>query len=146
VVAVKVRVPACIPAAVGSPRNHRAAPVNAGLLVIIGIGEDRPSLAVMTKPWAVPGSALTTSMLTLAPAGTTTVGLTMPPMRKVSSGPPAGLATAARCTLPVAKVMVRAARSMRAPGGVWVPSVVAWPGPVPRPGQAGASQRPATTS
>jgi len=44
-------------------------------------------------------------MLTLAPAGTTTVGLTMPAMRKVSSGPPGGLATAARWMLAAAKVM-----------------------------------------
>jgi hypothetical protein len=41
VLAVKVRVLACIPAAVGLPRNHKAEPVNAGRLVIIGIGEDR---------------------------------------------------------------------------------------------------------
>lgn len=51
----------------GSPRNHRAEPVNAGRLVITGIHEDWPRLAVMTMPWAVPGSALMISMLTLGP-------------------------------------------------------------------------------
>src|SRR6516164_8492585 len=94
--AVKVRVPVCIPAAIGLPRNHSAEPVNAGRLVIIGIHEDRAGPLVMTRPWAVSGSALMSWMLTCAPAGTVILGLTMPAMRKVSSGPPAGLATAAR--------------------------------------------------
>ena len=37
VLAVKARVPSCIPAVVGLPRNHRAEPVKAGWAVIIGI-------------------------------------------------------------------------------------------------------------
>src|SRR5262249_61989310 len=110
VAAVKVRVPTCIPAVVGLPRNHTAEPANAVWLVIIGIGEELSALAAMTRPWAVSGSALTTSMLTLAPAGTVMAGLTRPAMRKVSSGPPAGLATATRWTLTAAKVTVFAAR------------------------------------
>ncbi len=67
------------------PRNHRAEPVNAGRLVIIGIHEEAASLPVMTRPWAVSGSALMTWMLTWAPAGTVMAGLTRPAMRKVSS-------------------------------------------------------------
>src|SRR6516165_10848724 len=122
VAAVKVRVPVCIPAAVGLPRNHSAEPVNAGRLVIIGIHEELSCPPVMTRPWAVSGSALMTWMLTWAPAGTVILGLTMPAMRKVSSGPPAGLATAVRWTLPLVKVMVRAAWLMWALGGTWFPA------------------------
>src|SRR6516225_4130563 len=117
----------CIPAVVGLPRNQTAAPANAGWLVIIGIGEEVSALAVMTRPCAVSGSALMTWMLTWAPAGTVMAGLTRPAMRKVSSGPPAGLATATRWTLPVVKVMVFAARSTRAPAGIWLPSWAASP-------------------
>src|SRR5215470_5117045 len=102
-----------MPAAVGLPRNHSAEPVNAGRLVIIGNHGNRPGPLVMTRPWAVSRSALMTWILTWAPAGTVILGLTMPAMRKVSSGPPAGLATAVKCTVPVVKVMVRAAWLMR---------------------------------
>ena len=86
--AVKVSVPVCMPAAVGLPRNHSAEPVDAGRLVIVGIHEDWPGPLVMTRPWAVSGSALMTWMLTWAPAGTVILGLTMPAMRNVSPGPP----------------------------------------------------------
>ena len=79
-------------------------------------------LAVMTRPWAVSGSALMTWMLTWAPAGTVMAGLTRPAMRKVSSGPPAGLATATRRTVAVVKVMALAAGAMRAPAGTWLPT------------------------
>lgn len=72
--AVKARVPVCIPAAVGLPRNHSAEPPNEGAAVIIGIQDDRGLLAVMTRPCAVPGSALTTWMLTWDPAGMVRVG------------------------------------------------------------------------
>ena len=65
---MKVSVPACIPAGVGLPRNHRAEPVKAGWAVIIGI-QAAALLAVMTRPCAVSGSALMTWMLTCAPAG-----------------------------------------------------------------------------
>src|SRR6266496_1863624 len=68
--AVKLIVPACMPAAVGLPRNHSAEPVNAGLAVIIGIHADLAPLAVMTRPCAAPGSALMTWMVTRAPAWT----------------------------------------------------------------------------
>ena len=55
-------------------------------------------LAVMTRPCAVSGSALTTWTVTRAPVGTTTRGSVRPAMRKVSSGPPTGLATAVRAS------------------------------------------------
>jgi hypothetical protein len=92
VLAVKVSVLACMPAEVGLPRNHSAAPGNAVRVVIIGIQDGVPWLEVMTRPCAVPESALMISMLTRAPALTVMAGLTSPPMRKVSSRPPAGLA------------------------------------------------------
>src|SRR6266536_4503079 len=95
---------ACIPAAVGSPRNHSAEPANAGVAVIIGI-HDRALLAVMTSPCAVSGSALMICMLTRDPAGSMRAGLTSPAMRKVSSGPPGGLATTARWLLAGVKVV-----------------------------------------
>src|SRR5437762_9837832 len=65
-----------------------------------------------------------TSILTRAPAGTTMSGLVMPAMRNVSSGPE-GLARIDRRTVVVAKVMVFAARSIRALAGTWLPSAVA---------------------
>lgn len=71
--AVKASVAACMPARVGLPRNHTAEPENAGRAVIIGIGEDVASTAAMTRPWAVSGSALMTSMLTWAPVVTVMV-------------------------------------------------------------------------
>src|SRR5258708_38831838 len=82
-----------MPAVVGLPRNHTAEPENAGRAVIIGIQEDVAPPALMTRPWAVSGSALMTWMLTWAPVVTVMAGAVMPAMRKVSSGPPAGLAT-----------------------------------------------------
>src|SRR5436190_12264317 len=116
--------PACIPAEVGLPRNHSAEPVKAGRSVIIGI-QVAAVLAVITKPCAVSGSALMTSMLTRAPAGTTIAGLVMPTARNVSSGPPDGLASTVRRAIVAVKVRVFAARSARAPAGTWAPSVVA---------------------
>ena len=77
--AVKLSVAACMPAEVGLPRNHTAAPLNAGLAVSIAIHEDLAPLAVMTRPWAVSLSALMTSMLTRALTFTTTTGLTLHP-------------------------------------------------------------------
>jgi hypothetical protein len=56
--------------------------------VIIGSHVAVPA-AVMTRPWAVSGSALMTWMLTLDPAGTMTFGSTSPAIRKVSSAPTA---------------------------------------------------------
>src|SRR5262245_29086259 len=109
-----------MPALVGLPRNHRAEPENAGRAVIIGIHDPLSRLAVMTRPWAVSGSALTTSMLTLAPAGTTSRGLTSPAIRNVSSGPSAGLARTANRTMVELKVMVLAARLTCAPAGIWL--------------------------
>jgi hypothetical protein len=70
VVAVKVMVAACIPAAVGLPRNHRAEPGNEGAAVIIGMAELAAPAGMMTRPWAMSASALTISMVTRAPAGT----------------------------------------------------------------------------
>src|SRR5579864_25504 len=102
-------VAACIPAEVGLPRNHRADPVKAGRAVIIGIHEALGLPAVMTRPCAVSESALTSSMVTCAPAGTMMRGLTRPAMRKVSSGPPEGLATTANLTVLVVNVTVFAA-------------------------------------
>src|SRR5262245_49251355 len=114
-------VPACIPAAVGSPRNQSAEPANAGVAVIIGI-HGRALLAVMTSPCAVSGSALMICMLTRDPAGTMRVGLTSPAMRKVSSGPPGGLATTARWMLAPVKVTVFLAALTLAPAGTWLAS------------------------
>lgn len=54
---MKLMVPACIPAAVGLPRNHSAEPVNAGVAIIIGI-HDWGLPAVMTRPCAMSRSAL----------------------------------------------------------------------------------------
>src|SRR6266536_2865049 len=99
--AVKLIVPACMPAAVGLPRNHSAEPVNAGLAVIIGIQEDLALLAVTTRPCALSGSALMTWIVTHVPAFTTFAGSVMPAMRKVSPGPPDGLAmTVSRTVAP----------------------------------------------
>jgi hypothetical protein len=84
-----------MPTTVGLPSNHSAEPLNASRLVIIGIHGNRPWPPVMTRRWAVSGSGLMTWMLTRAPAGTVILGLIVPAMRKVSSGPPAGLAGAA---------------------------------------------------
>src|SRR6266571_6274425 len=114
-----------MPAAVGLPRNHSAEPGNAGRAVIIGIQEEVASLAVTAGPCAVSGSALMTWMLMCAPAGTTIAGLTIPAMRKVSSGPPAGLATMVSETLAPEKVIVCRARLTVAPAGSWLPARVA---------------------
>ena len=84
-----------MPTTVGLPRTHSAEPLNASRLVTTGIHRNRPWPPVMTKPWAVSGSALTTWMLTRTPAGTVILGLIAPAMRKISPGPPAGLASAA---------------------------------------------------
>ena len=120
--AVKLSVPVCMPADVGLPRNQTAEPGNAGRAVTIGIAEDVAPLAVMTKPCAVSGSALMTSMLTWAPAATVMAGSVRPTMRKVSSGPPAGLARTVSRTLVPVKVIRFAARSSVAPVGAWLPS------------------------
>src|SRR5215472_5733931 len=128
-----------MPAAVGSPRNHSAEPVNAGRAVIIGIDDDRSWLAVMTRPCEVSGSALMTSMETLAPARTMIFGLTRPAMRNVSSGPPAGPARATSLTVRVAKVTVPMARLMTAPAGTWLPRLAASPGLTRGPGAAAHS-------
>src|SRR6266566_4750074 len=123
-----------MPAEVGLPRNHSAAPGKAARVVIIGIQDDAVWLAVMTRPWAVSGSALMISMLTRAPALTVMAGLTSPAVRKVSSGPPAGLArTTSRTLLPV-KVIRFAARSTVASAGIRLPSLAAWPGLTLGPG------------
>src|SRR6266487_5974133 len=99
--AVKLIVPACMPAAVGLPRNHSAEPVNAGLAVIIGIHADLAPLAVMTRPCAAPGSALMTWMVTRAPAFTTMAGSVRAARRNLSSGASGGLATTvSRALLP----------------------------------------------
>ncbi len=58
-----------------------------------------------------------TSMLIRDPVGTMRAGLVSRAMRKVSSGPPAGLATATRWMLAAVKVTVFAARLMLAPAG-----------------------------
>src|SRR5579875_566798 len=92
-----------MPAEVDSPRNHRAAPENAGGAVIIGIHDDASPEAVTTKPWTMSLSALTSSIDTVAPLGTTTVGLVMPAMRKFSAGIE-GLASTTRCTSAEVKV------------------------------------------
>ena len=122
---MKARVPSCIPADVGLPRNHRADPVKEGRAVIIGIHEVLASLAVMTRPCAVSGSALMNWMLTRAPAGTTMRGLTRPAARNVSSGPPDGLARIVSRTVVLVKVMVLPAVLTWAPAGTWLPSAVA---------------------
>src|SRR3974390_2763901 len=114
-----------MPADVGLPRNHRAEPVKAGRAVIIGIHEVVASLAVMTRPCAVSGSALMSWMVTWAPAGTMMRGLTRPAARKVSSGPPAGLPRMVSRTVVVVKVMVLLAALTWAPAGTWLPSAVA---------------------
>lgn len=90
--AVNPRVAVCMLAGVGLPRNQTAEPGNAGREVTIGIGEVVLPPAVMTRPWAVSESALMTSMLTRAPAGTVMAGSVRPAIRKASSGPPEGLA------------------------------------------------------
>src|SRR5579875_231212 len=132
-VAVKVTVPACIPAAVGSPRNHSAEPGKAGAAVIIGIADRAASADVMTSPWAMSASALISSMLTCAPAGTMIEGSVIPAMRNESAGID-GEASTARFTLAVVKVMARAARLMLAAAGTWLPSAVAWAGLTRGPG------------
>ena len=63
-----------MPADVGLPRNHSAEPGNAGLAVSIGIHEELAWLALTTRPCAVSGSELMTSMLTRAPTGMTMAG------------------------------------------------------------------------
>src|SRR6266536_1751679 len=123
-----------MPAAVGLPRNHSAEPVNAGLAVIIGIQEDLALLAVTTRPCAVSESALMTWMLTRAPAFTTIAGSVMPAMRKVSSGPPDGLARTVSRTVAPEKVVVCRARLTVAPAGIWLPSRVALAGLIRGPG------------
>src|SRR6266498_5146284 len=102
--AVELIVPACMPAAVGLPRNHSAEPVNAGLAVIIGIHAGRAPLAVMTRPCAAPGSALMTWMVTRVPAFTTMAGSVIPATRNLSSGAPGGLATTASLAVMPEKV------------------------------------------
>jgi hypothetical protein len=82
-----------MPTTVGLPTTHSAEPLNASRPVIIGIHGNRPWPPVMTKPCAVTGSALMTWMLTRTPARTVILGLIVPAMRKVSPGPPAGLAS-----------------------------------------------------
>jgi hypothetical protein len=96
----------------------------------------------MTSPWAMPASALISSMLTCAPAETTMAGSVIPAMRNDSADID-GLASTARLTLVVMKVMVRAARSMLAPAGTWLPSAVAWTGLTRGPG-APANSLPMT--
>src|SRR5215831_2391628 len=132
-----------MPALVGLPRNHSAEPPNAGRAVIIGMYERAPWLPAMTRPWAVSGSALTTSMLTRAPDSTTSLGLTSPAILKVSSGPPAGLARTANRTLLVVNVIEFAARLTRAPAGIWPPNLVTRAGLTRGPG-ALAQNRPMT--
>ena len=104
--AVKLIVPTCMPADVGLPRNHSAAPLKAGGEVIMGIHEDADPVAVTTSPCDVSGSAFTTSMVTRVPVLTVIVGFTSPAMRNVSSGPPAGLASATRLAELPEKVML----------------------------------------
>src|SRR5580704_2818578 len=100
-----------MPAVVGLARNQTEEAGNAGRAVIIGIQDVVLPPAVMTRPCAVPGSALMTWMLTWAPAGTVMAGSVRPAMRKGSSGPPAGLArTVSRTPVPV-KVIRFAERS-----------------------------------
>src|SRR5258708_6254352 len=123
-----------MPAAVGLPRNHSAEPGNAGRAVIIGIHDEVASLAVTTRPCAVSGSALMTWMLTRAPAFTTMAGLTIPATRKISSGPPRGLATMVSRTLLPEKVIVCRARLTVAPAGAWLASRGAPAGAPPGPG------------
>src|ERR1039457_6337368 len=123
-----------MPADVGLPRNHSAAPVNAGLAVIIGIHEAVAPLAVTTRPCEVPGSALMTSMLTWARAFTPMTGLVMPARRKVSSGAPGGLARTVSRRFVREKVIVCWARLAVAPAGIWLPSRAAWAGLTRGPG------------
>src|SRR5258708_20662637 len=111
-----------MPAAVGLPRNHSAEPGNAARAVLIGIYDEVASLAVPTRPCAVSGSELMTWMLTRAPAFTTMAGLTIPATRKISSGPPGGLATMVSRTLLPEKVIVCRARLTVAPAGAWLAS------------------------
>src|ERR1039458_8792027 len=106
-----------MPADVGLPRNQSAAPVNAGEAVIIGIQDAAPPPLTITSPWAVSGSALMTCMLTRAPALTVMAGSTMPAMRNVSSGPPAGLATTVMRAGVPGKAIWRAGRVPGAAGG-----------------------------
>src|ERR1700691_2725324 len=123
-----------MPADVGSPRNHIADPGNAGRAVIIGIREEPAPLAVMTRPCAVSGSALMTSMLTRAPALTVMAGLVMPAMRNVSSGPPGGLARMTSRTVVPEKVMRCLALLTVAPAGIWRPRLAVWAGLTRVPG------------
>jgi len=95
--AVELRVPSCIPAEVDSPKNHSAAPEKAGGVLIIGVGDDDAPSAVTTSPWAMSESALISSMVTLAPGGTTMVGFTITLVRKFSAGME-GLARTTRWT------------------------------------------------
>src|SRR5487761_1046320 len=113
--------PACIPVVAGLPRNHWAEPRKEGAAVIIGIGDRAAPDGMMTRPWAMSASALTSSMVTCAPAGTLMAGSVIPAMRKDSAGID-GLASTTRLTFAVVKVTVRAARSMLAPAGTWAPS------------------------
>src|SRR5579863_5206726 len=101
-------------AADGLPRNHSAAPVNDGEAVIIGMAERAVPAGMMTRPWAMSASALISSMVTCAPAGTLIAGLVIPAMRNDSAGVD-GLASTARSTVAVVKVTVRAARFTLAP-------------------------------
>src|SRR5215471_330723 len=98
-------VPACIPAAVGLPRNHSADPLNEGAAVIIGMYERAAPVGMMTRPWAMSGSALTSSMVTCAPAGTLIAGSVIPAVRNDSAGIE-GEASTARLTFMLVKVMV----------------------------------------
>src|SRR5260221_5283769 len=109
-----------MPAAVGLPRNHSGEPVNAGRAVIIGIQDEVASLAVTTRPCAVSGSALMTWMVTWARGCTMMSGLTIPATRKISSGPPGGLATMVSRTLLPENVIVCRARLTVAPAGTWL--------------------------
>ena len=126
----------------GVAEEPQRQPANAGRSVIIGIHEAVAPLAVTTRPWAMSASALTSSMVTRAPAGTLTAGLVIPAMRNDSAGMD-GLASTARVTFIVVKVMVFAALLTSAPAGTWVPSVVAWAVPTRGPG-APANRAPMT--
>jgi hypothetical protein len=70
---------------------------------------------VTSQPWAWSVSALMNSTVTVAPAGMMRAGLTMPPIRKVMSGPPGGTAATVKDTREEVNVMVLPAS--RAPGG-----------------------------
>src|ERR1700722_1587696 len=129
-----------MPADVGSPRNHTAAPAKAGpALIIIGIREDSARLAVITRPCAVSASALMTSMEMWAPALTAMAGSVRPAIRKVLSG----LAGTTRRTLVRGKVIVCWARLAVAPAGIRAPSQAARAGATRVPG-AYANRAPMT--